>query len=336
VLEGVGPKVLSESKKGSRKKTSSVPIPLQIPDANLVLRSADLVDFPVHKSVLAMASPLFRELVSLLPDGGVVDGLPVVKLSEDAELLMSLISMLYPVLPVVPSSNDKGFSLLAACQKYEMVTIQSSIHVSCGPCDPSGSEAFRAYAIASRERLTQQMERAAAYTLEHPLTFEALGEELRLFEGWALRDLVSFRKRCRDNVVACLDSFLDARAGPSRFWVGCPDATHYSRRSEGETESTEVLPSWLYDLLTRNKPNIQQGFTHPLNLETSICNEFLTALQTHADCNFCLRVLVTKEGSKFCNELFWELTRARHKVRLHGLPFVPPRFQFAPLFRNLW
>ena len=129
-------------------------MPLQIPDANLILRSADLVDFPVHKSVLAMASPLFRELVSLLPDGQVVDGLPVVRLSEDAELLMSLISMLYLVLPVMPSSNDKGFSLLTAYQKYEMDTIQAYIHVSCGPCDPSGTEAFHAYAIASRERLT--------------------------------------------------------------------------------------------------------------------------------------------------------------------------------------
>jgi hypothetical protein len=146
-------------------------MPLQIPDANLILRSADLVDFRVHKSVLAMASPLFRDFLSLLPDVDVVDGLPVVKLAEDAELLMNLISMLYPVLPVMPSSNDKRFSLLAACQKYEMDTIQPFIHVSCGPCDPPGTEAFHAYTIASRERLTRQMERAASYTLEHPLTF---------------------------------------------------------------------------------------------------------------------------------------------------------------------
>jgi hypothetical protein len=56
-----------------------------------------------------MASPLFKDLLSLPQpsDGESVDGLPVVQLSEDSELLRSLISMLYPIYTVMPNSYEK-------------------------------------------------------------------------------------------------------------------------------------------------------------------------------------------------------------------------------------
>ncbi|KAH9022443.1 hypothetical protein EDB84DRAFT_495727 [Lactarius hengduanensis] len=48
-------------------------------DANIIIRSSDKVNFRVHKSLLAMSSPFFRDLLSLPqpPDGELVDGLPV-------------------------------------------------------------------------------------------------------------------------------------------------------------------------------------------------------------------------------------------------------------------
>ena len=75
----------------------TLPEPLEVPNANLIIRSSDLVDFRVHKPVLVMASPFFRDLLSLPQscERETVDGLLVVQLSEDAELLNSLVSMLY-------------------------------------------------------------------------------------------------------------------------------------------------------------------------------------------------------------------------------------------------
>ena len=40
------------------------------------------------------------------------------------------------------------------------------------------------------------------------MTFEILGEGLRLFEGWGLRDLANLRKRYLDNLKSCFESFL--------------------------------------------------------------------------------------------------------------------------------
>jgi hypothetical protein len=86
-------------------------------DASLIIRSSDLVDFRVHKSVLALVSPFFRDLLSLPQpsDSESVDGLPVVELPEDSELLNCMVSLLYPVC-TVPNSYEKVLYLLATGQ----------------------------------------------------------------------------------------------------------------------------------------------------------------------------------------------------------------------------
>jgi hypothetical protein len=90
-----------------------------VPDANLIIRSSDFVDFRVHKPLLAMASPVFKDLQSLPQpsDSEFVDGLHVVQLSEDSELLNSLLTVLYPVPTVMPNSYEKVLYLLATRQR---------------------------------------------------------------------------------------------------------------------------------------------------------------------------------------------------------------------------
>jgi hypothetical protein len=89
--------------------------PFDVPDANLIIRSSDLVDFRVHKSVLVMSSPIFKDLLSLPQpsESESVDGLSVVRLTEDSELLNTLVSMLYPIDTLIPKSYEKVLYLLA-------------------------------------------------------------------------------------------------------------------------------------------------------------------------------------------------------------------------------
>jgi hypothetical protein len=187
-------------KEESTSYPPSVPLCLDLPDANIILRSSDKANFRVHKSVLAISSPFFKDLLSLPqpPGDELVDGLPVVTLSEDAGLLNSLISLLYPISPVIPSSYEKVFALLAACQKYDMESVQSNIRTAIKhgtfPA-PEKSEGFSAYAMANSMGLVPEMENAAQLTLGQPMTFESLGEGLRSFKGGALCDLIRYRKR---------------------------------------------------------------------------------------------------------------------------------------------
>jgi hypothetical protein len=167
-------------------------------EASIIVRSSDHVNFRLHKSVLAMSSPFFKDLLSLPqpPDAEIVDGLPVVALPEDAGLLNSLISLLYPITPVIPDSYQKVFALLAVCKKYEMKSVQSIIWamIKAGTLlAPSKAKWFSAYAIARDIGLVSEAEEAARLTLGQPMTFESLGEGL--FKGRALCDLVRYRRK---------------------------------------------------------------------------------------------------------------------------------------------
>jgi hypothetical protein len=99
----------------------SPPPPMDLPDANIIIRSSDLVYFRLHKSVLVLVSPFFEDLLSLPQpsDGETVNGLPVVQLSEDSELLNSLVSILYPVRKVIPISYEK---VLCSCDLSAVIT----------------------------------------------------------------------------------------------------------------------------------------------------------------------------------------------------------------------
>jgi hypothetical protein len=193
------------------------------------------------------------------------------------------------LLAVIINSHYKVLYLLAACQKYEMASVQSTIRakVKCGEFPaPRGAEAFPAYAIASAKELIPEMENAAHQTLNHPMTFRIIGEGLRLFEGWALRDLASFRRRCRDKLVTCLV----------------------------EVPSNRARHKLLNQLLSRSQDDLElQMFTHPLDIYLRMNQEYITTFQKNVACNFCFAVHAAN-GPTLCVELKNKLVQVRDKV----------------------
>ena len=263
-----------------------------------------------------------------------MDGLPVVDISEDAELVRSLITMLYPIPSKLPASYDRVLALLAAAKKYEMDAVQSSIRaeVACNP--PRMVEVFRAYAIASSSGLTSEMDSARRLTLDTPMTFEYLDDEMRSFEGQALRELARFREQCRDNLVSCFESFLDIKNGPSKIWVGCPgkkdkqtdlarlmsrhnvNTSVVSTGDDDENVPAPALPPWLSNIFTTEINTRKQAFTHPRIKPSRIREKYQEALQKHISpdlCTFCVRIHIMN-GVWYCERLKQQLANAREKV----------------------
>ncbi|KAH9174349.1 hypothetical protein EDB89DRAFT_566245 [Lactarius sanguifluus] len=349
-LSILGTETNSENHIGSHATHLPLPECLDTGEADIIVRTSDLVGFLVHKSVLASSSSVFRDMFTL-PDpsnDGTTNGLPVVDISEDAELVRSLITMLYPIPSELPASYDKILALLAAAQKYEMDAVQSSIRaeVARGPSPTlDGAQVFRAYAIASSNGLRPEMEMAARLTLDQPMTLDHLGDELRLFEGRALRELSSFREQCRDNLASCFKSFLDIDSGPSKIWVGCPghkteqpdsareifgsgrrrrvpNSSSWSGIGPGLGENAPVLPPWLQDLFTREIGELEHAFTRPLIKPSSIRGKYLEALQSHSSpdlCTFCVKVYVIN-GEWYYVQLKQALVHSREKAQI-----IPPR-----------
>ena len=214
----------------------------------------------------------------------VVDGLPVVRLSEDAEVLTCLLTMLYPIPSIIPNSFNNILMVLSASQKYDIDGVQTcirdSIQVKQLPM-PTGAATFRAYSIASSRGLSPENKTLACLTLDFPMTFEYLCDELPFFEGWELRDLIKFRKRCRDNLISCFEAFLDLRISPFNIWTPCTSSSSYSY-------TTGYSPSWLINLFQKRLTELGQAFTNPLPNTSNIREEYLSALQSHIASNRCV------------------------------------------------
>jgi len=208
----------------------------------------------------------------------------------------------------------KVLYLLAACQKYDMVSAQSFIRAEVsrgGFPAPTGVEAFSAYAIASGKKLIPEMENAARQTLKHPMTSEVLGEGLRLFEAWALRDLASLRKRCRDSLVACFESFLKLGQPPFNIWTPCTDDSYLT-----SSNKNGYSPAWLTELFQKHLHDSREAFSKPLFNPRSIRGEYLSALKTHLNslnCVSCTKVH-SLNGESFCKALEDKLTQALSEV----------------------
>ena len=290
---------------------SPLPDRLDVANADIVIQSCDFINFRVHKSVLTLSSPFFNDMFSLPQpsDQEAVDGLPVVRLSEDAEVLNCLLTMLYPISSMIPDTYDKTLMVLAASQKYEMDGVQSRIRAEIQSKNLSltnGPATFHAYAIASIGGLSSERETLARLTLKFPMTFEYLCDGLPFFEGWVLRDLIRFRKRCRDNLIECFKSFLELDIPPFDIWTSC--TRPYLCAS--------CLPTWLDDLFQERLLELEEAFTNPFPNTSNIREEYLSALQYHTtsdNCAGCPKVHAVK-GEMFCKEIENRLALAISKV----------------------
>jgi hypothetical protein len=282
--------------------------------ADIILRSSDLVSFRVHKSILAISSPFFNEMFSLPQPPGhgiVIDGLPVVYVSEDAELLHSLLTALYPIPSAIPGSHEKNFALLAALQKYEMTTVLSTVRSEIGRQLPATESPFRAYAIASSKQLIPEMETAARLSLDHPMSFKAIGEALPFFNGTSLQNLANFRRRCCDKLLSFFEGFVDGSDGLSKIWFSCS-------RTKRPQFNTVTLAKWLSDFILQYTESLKETYTNPLPKPPSLRKEFIANILPHIsrDCCCSCTTVYAREGEAFLDQLSCTVSKIRDEVRI--------------------
>ena len=288
--------------------------------ADVILQSSDLVSFRVHRSILAISSPFFKDLFSLPQprDDEAADGLPIVHVPENAELLHSLLTVLYPIPSVIPNSYEKTLTLLAALQKYDMVIAISTVRPEIARQLPTTEAAFHVYAIASGKQLVPEMETAARLTLDHPMTFEVLANILPLFEGSALTDLVRFRKRCRSKILSFFERFVGGKCSQSKVWCSCPKT---KRPHSSLQNNSGIVAGWLSALIFGHIKALRETYTRPLPNYLSLRNEFVAALRAHISETHCTScsILYAADGESLRDSLLRRALRARENVRIYHL-----------------
>ncbi|KAJ8518354.1 hypothetical protein ONZ45_g4573 [Pleurotus djamor] len=96
--------------------------PFNRPDADVILRSSDGIDFQVHKIILSIASPFFSDLFTL-PQPQSLDGqapLPIVPFDEDSATLVILLHCCYPADDPTVTDAETLNKVLKAADKYQI------------------------------------------------------------------------------------------------------------------------------------------------------------------------------------------------------------------------
>ncbi|KAJ7458247.1 hypothetical protein FB451DRAFT_1097839 [Mycena latifolia] len=94
--------------------------PLDSPGADVILRSSDGADFPVHRAILALVSPFFRDMFAL-PQPEAEPTLPVVQVAEGSAALDQALRFFYPgAQPAVATLDELRAILDVLVSKCDM------------------------------------------------------------------------------------------------------------------------------------------------------------------------------------------------------------------------
>ena len=189
------------------------------PGSDVVLRSRDSYNFPLPKIFIVICSPILRDVIesvsntSDVPNGE--EHLPVVNLPESKETLYNLLTFIFPVTPVLPTTAEKIMELLAVAQKYEMNSVVNHIRGTVALQDPPFlrlETAFHVYFLAQQYGLHREAVQATRITLRFPMTIEGLGEKLDFagMTGAHLHELWKYHERVRNELKSALLEFRNS------------------------------------------------------------------------------------------------------------------------------
>jgi hypothetical protein len=193
------------------------------PGLDIVLRSCDSHIFHVPKLYIVNSSPVLRELMqtvsnrSDIPNAEGPEPLPVVKLPESGSTLYNLLTFIFPVDPILPSTPEKIMELLAVAQKYQMKSVLRHVRgIISARKDPPfihQETAFRIYFLAQQQGLHQEALQAAKVTLRLPMVIEDLGNKLEFsgMTGAYLYELWKYHERVRTDLKSGLPEFRNSR-----------------------------------------------------------------------------------------------------------------------------
>ena len=191
------------------------------PGSDIVLRSSDSHNFRLPKLYIVICSPVLRVLIQSIskssdgPNGEKQELLLVVQLPEIKTTLYSLLTFIFPVIPILPPTAEKIMELLAVAQRYQMDSVVSHIRGAISRQSPPfirPETALYVYFLAQHHELHQEAVQAARVTLRSPMIIEGLEDKLDFpdfpgMTGAYLHELWRYHERARTNLKSSVSVF---------------------------------------------------------------------------------------------------------------------------------
>jgi hypothetical protein len=210
------------------------------PGADIILRSQDSYHFRVPKSSIINSSPILGEQIRKhLDSSGPTNAevsLTVIPLPESGKILHCLLTFIFFVTPVIPSTHEEIMELLSVAQRYQMETALIHIRGSVARQNPLPAHlesALRIYALAQKYGLRQEALQTARTILTYPMTIENFDNNLDIMPGAFLYELWKYHEEVRAVLASDLTEFRESGAHGTITGLRCAEL------------SASQIPSWL-------------------------------------------------------------------------------------------
>ena len=227
------------------------------PGADIILRSQDSHHFRVPKTFVVNHSPILGELIRrtlVSGDTNAHASLPVVQLPERGGILHCLLTFIFPVPPLVPSTPEEIMELLSIAQNYQMESALTHIRGSIARQNslPTRLEpALHIYALAQKYGLLPEaLQTARVIVLKQSMTIEDFENKLDIIPGASLYELWKYYEEVRDILASDLTEFRRTCAHGTITDLRCTEL------------SASQIPSWLHLYIKSigNTPNLFDSF----------------------------------------------------------------------------
>ena len=214
----------SQNLAASASLITPAPSPFDRADADLILRTADNVEFRVHKLTMRMASEIFEEMFRLGYAGPLdddADDIPVVRVTESSVVFDALLRIIYPTRDPVLEGPALACEVLRASLKYEMEVAVAFTHKILLDPRVAGKDPLAVYAAACQLRMPALALEAAKLSLHHEQIFSAPSAPagLESLPATILFALMQYREQCKSSVRRFVQE--------DRAWKGWRDFRYF-------------------------------------------------------------------------------------------------------------
>ena len=210
------------------------------PGADIILRSQDSYHFRVPKSFIINSSPILgEEIRKHLYSSGATNAevsLSAVPLPESGKILHCLLTFIFFVTPIIPSTHEETMELLSVAQRYQMETALIHIRGTVARQNPLPTQlepALRIYVLAQKYGLRQEALQSARTILNYPMTIEEFDAKLDIMPGAFLYELWKYYKEVRAILASDLTEFRESGARGTLTGLRCAEL------------SASQIPRWL-------------------------------------------------------------------------------------------
>jgi hypothetical protein len=195
--------------------------PFDDPNADIIIRSCDGVQFRTYKLLLSLASPIFKDMLAIpqpQPLDKAQSDTPIVDLTESSPTIRRLLFFCYPAaIEPPPDSKLQSLSeiaeLVQATTKYEMYGARKTALRLLFQPPFIDAEPLRVYAIACRFGADTEASLAAKHILRRPLFKDEHVAELEFIDAASLYRVMLYQHRCAQAAAAVASDHKWIREG---------------------------------------------------------------------------------------------------------------------------